>query len=89
MHSSLPDALSPASFSGNVASELPDLPSNEKKAAMVFCIHVGMTIEEVEKLLIQQTLTRLTSNRQAAATALGISRRALQYKLRRYNLSNL
>jgi DNA-binding NtrC family response regulator len=37
-------------------------------------------------LLIRQTLTHVTSNREEAARALGISRRALQYKLKHYGL---
>jgi transcriptional regulator with PAS, ATPase and Fis domain len=45
-----------------------------------------MTLAEVEKLLIRQTLTKETSNREAAARMLGISRRSLQYKLKEYGL---
>jgi DNA-binding NtrC family response regulator len=45
-----------------------------------------MTLAEAEKLLIRQTLTHATSNREEAARLLGISRRSLQYKLRRYGL---
>jgi hypothetical protein len=45
-----------------------------------------MPLAEVEKLLIRQTLTHVTSNRAEAAKALGISRRALQYKLKHYSL---
>jgi len=41
---------------------------------------------EAEKELIRQTLRHVTSNRAEAARLLGISRRALQYKLRRYGL---
>jgi Zn-dependent peptidase ImmA (M78 family) len=37
-------------------------------------------------MLIRQTLTHVTSNREEAAKALGISRRALQYKLKEYGL---
>jgi len=40
----------------------------------------------VERMLIRQTLTHVTSNREEAAKALGISRRALQYKLKQYGL---
>ena len=47
---------------------------------------VGESLAEVEKLLIRQTLTHVTSNREEAARALGISRRALQYKLKEYRL---
>jgi DNA-binding protein Fis len=45
-----------------------------------------MTLAEVEKLLIRQTLAKMTANRAEAAELLGISRRALQYKLKRYGL---
>ena len=37
-------------------------------------------------MLIRQTLSHVTSNREQAAKALGISRRALQYKLKEYGL---
>ena len=49
-------------------------------------IRAGMTIAECEKLLIEQTLVNATSNRERAARMLGISRRALQYKLKEYGL---
>ena len=45
-----------------------------------------MALAEVEKLLIRQTLTHITANRAAAAAQLGLSRRALQYKLKAYGL---
>jgi DNA-binding protein Fis len=45
-----------------------------------------MSLAEVEKLLIRQTLTHVTSNRDEAAKVLGISRRTLQYKLKQYDL---
>jgi DNA-binding NtrC family response regulator len=49
-------------------------------------ISAGMTIAQVEAELIRQTLLKVTSNRAAAAEQLGISRRALQYKMVRYQL---
>ena len=51
-----------------------------------FTVRPGTPLAEVEKLLIRQTLTHVTSNREEAAKALGISRRALQYKLKQYGL---
>jgi len=45
-----------------------------------------MSLAEVEKLLIRQTLTHIASNRDEAAKVLGISRRTLQYKLKQYGL---
>jgi len=51
-----------------------------------FTVQVGTPIADVEKLLIQRTLAQVTTNRTEAARVLGISRRALQYKLKRYGL---
>ncbi len=49
----------------------------------------GMTLAQVESELIRQTLLQVTSNREEAARTLGISRRALQYKIQRYGLGAL
>jgi DNA-binding NtrC family response regulator len=54
--------------------------------ATTFTVRPGTPLAEVEKLLIRQTLMHVTSNREEAARALGISRRALQYKLKEYGL---
>jgi DNA-binding NtrC family response regulator len=66
--------------------ELPDFLQTHDRTAPSFAIRPGMTLAEVEKLLIRQTLTKMTANRAEAAKLLGISRRALQYKLKRYGL---
>jgi DNA-binding NtrC family response regulator len=72
--------------------EIHDLPpalvqsTNSKQA---FSIEPGMTLAQVEAELIRQTLLKVTSNRADAAQQLGISRRALQYKIRRYGLGAL
>mgnify|MGYP006415912457 FL=1 len=47
---------------------------------------LGSSIDEAERELIRHTLERVTSNRREAATILGISVRALQYKLKQYGL---
>ena len=52
-----------------------------------FSMALGSSLQEVEAELIRQTLQRLTGNRREAATILGISVRALQYKLKRYNIT--
>ena len=49
-------------------------------------IELGSTIKAVEAQLIRHTLERITPNRREAATILGISVRALQYKLKLYNI---
>ncbi|MBI5690446.1 MAG: sigma-54-dependent Fis family transcriptional regulator [Verrucomicrobia bacterium] len=65
---------------------LPEFLHTHDREASTFAMRVGMTLAEAEKLLIRQTLSRLTSNREEAARALGVSRRTLQYKLKRYGL---
>lgn len=54
-----------------------------------FVLEAGMTLAQVEAELIRQTLLKVTSNREEAAKRLGISRRALQYKIQRYGLGSL
>jgi transcriptional regulator with PAS, ATPase and Fis domain len=54
-----------------------------------FSIRPGMSLAQVEAELIRQTLINVTPNRTEAAKKLGISRRALQYKIKRYGLANL
>ena len=66
--------------------DLPDFLREHDRNSTTFSIRPGMSLAEVEKLLIRQTLAHVTSNREAAAKALGISRRALQYKLKQYGL---
>ena len=74
------------------AIEMQDLPAplvRSNGTVQAFTIQPGMTVAQVESELIRQTLLKVTSNRAEAAARLGISRRALQYKIRRYGLSAL
>lgn len=69
--------------------DLADLPAEIRGAVEAdqgFTLRPGMTLAEAEKILIQQTLLHVTANREEAAKRLGISRRALQYKLKHYGL---
>ena len=66
--------------------DLPQFMSLEAVPRDGFTVRPGVSIQEVEKVLIQQTLSRVSSNREEAARVLGISRRALQYKLKKYGL---
>ena len=61
-------------------NQLPDSLREYDRHTTTFSVRPGTSLAEVEKLLIRQTLTHVTSNREEAARALGISRRALQYK---------
>jgi DNA-binding NtrC family response regulator len=67
---------------------LPEFLRAHDQRSTTFTVRPGMSLAEVEKLLIRQTLTHMTSKRDEAAKALGISRRALQYKLKQYGLVN-
>lgn len=72
--------------------ELADLPAvlvQNGQAKGGFVIKPGMTLAQVEAELIRETLLKVTSNRADAAKQLGISRRALQYKIKRYGLAQL
>jgi DNA-binding NtrC family response regulator len=65
---------------------LPDFLREYDQNQTTFTVRPGTPLAEVEKLLIRKTLAHVTSNREEAAKALGISRRALQYKLKQYGL---
>jgi two-component system response regulator HydG len=73
----------------NPVIDVPDLPDflrEYDRTTTTFTVRPGTLLAEVEKMLIRQTLAHVTSNREAAAKALGISRRTLQYKLKQYDL---
>jgi DNA-binding NtrC family response regulator len=65
---------------------LPDFLCDYDRNSTIFAIRPGMTMSEVEELLIRQTLKHVTSNRVEVAKVLGISRRSLQGKLKQYGL---
>jgi len=67
-------------------ANLPDFLREYDRNQTTFTVRPGTPLAEVEKMLIRQTLAHVTSNREEAARALGISRRALQYKLKQYGL---
>ncbi len=50
-------------------------------------IPIGQPLSAVEELVIRKTLAEVTSHREKAAKILGISPRALHYKLRRYGIT--
>jgi transcriptional regulator with PAS, ATPase and Fis domain len=67
-------------------AQLPDFLRDYERNSPTFTVKPGTPLAEMEKMLIRQTLTHVTKNREGAAKALGISRRALQYKLKQYGL---
>jgi DNA-binding NtrC family response regulator len=66
--------------------DLPDFLHESATRPADFMVQPGTPLAEVEKALIRHTLNQVTQNREEAARRLGISRRTLQYKLRRYGL---
>ena len=69
--------------------DLPPALVSSGRPDRTFSIKPGMSLAQVEAELIRQTLANVTSNRAEAAKKLGISRRALQYKIKRYGLGSL
>jgi DNA-binding NtrC family response regulator len=55
-------------------------------SSMASPIQFGMTLGEVEKEYIKLTLSSVNGNKRKAASLLGISRRALYNKLKRYDM---
>ncbi|MBI1820645.1 MAG: sigma-54-dependent Fis family transcriptional regulator [Nitrospirae bacterium] len=51
-------------------------------------IPLGKSLEEVEKEVIQKTLSEITHHREKAAKILGISLRALHYKIKNYGIED-
>ncbi len=47
----------------------------------------GITLEEVEKVLIQQALERYNGNQTKAANCLGMSRDTMRYRMKKFDLS--
>jgi DNA-binding NtrC family response regulator len=68
-------------------ADLPEFIALHERVVPEFVLRAGMTIAEAERMLIRKTLALVTSNREEAARLLGISRRTLHYKLKRYGLS--
>ena len=71
----LPPNLQPAM--GNTEQEAQRAPID---------VRAGMSIHDMERELILKTLEDFDGNRTRSATALGMSRRALHYKLKRYGI---
>lgn len=59
-----------------------------KTTASLFTVEPGSSIAEMESRLIRETLAHVTSNRREAAQILGISPRALAYKLKLLHITS-
>jgi len=49
-------------------------------------VTLGTSLDQIEREVIQRTLTEITNHREKAAKLLGISLRALQYKIKEYGI---
>ena len=58
----------------------------EGVAGVTWDVPPNMTLEDIEKLVIERTLQRTGGNKQAAANLLGIYRPRLYSKIRKYNI---
>jgi two-component system, NtrC family, response regulator AtoC len=63
------------------------VPAGPDAGTQSFPIHIGMTLDAVEKEFIRMTLASTEGNKKQTASILGISRRALYDKLKKYGLS--
>ena len=63
-------------------SECISTPENEQ----IVGVPLGATLEEMEEAFVRETLAWLDGNRTEAAKVLGIGRRTLQRKLKRYDI---
>ena len=64
----------------------PELVSADGSAGEVY-VPLGTPLRKVEEIMIRKTLEEVTDHRQKAARILGISPRALHYKIARYGVS--
>jgi DNA-binding NtrC family response regulator len=67
-------------------AHLPPAIQSQDQADKAIRIPLGRPMWEIEREVIRRTLLEITSHREKAASILGISPRALHYKLKRYGL---
>jgi len=66
--------------------DLPDSIHHNRDDRPAITIPLDQSLEEIEKTVISNVFARITHNRRKAAQMLGISLRALHYKIRRFQL---
>ena len=65
---------------------LPEEIQASKEDARTIVVTLGTSLEEIEREVIRRTLAEVTNHREKAAKLLGISLRALQYKIKEYDI---
>ncbi len=67
---------------------LPEEIQASKEDARMMVVALGTSLKDVERETIRRTLAEVTNHREQAAKLLGISLRALQYKIKQYGIRN-
>jgi len=65
---------------------LPEEIQAGKEDARTMVVTLGTSLDQLEREVIQRTLTEITNHREKAAKLLGISLRALHYKIKEYGI---
>ena len=65
---------------------LPEEIQASKEDARTMVVTLGTSLDQLEREVIHRTLTEITNHREKAAKLLGISLRALQYKIKEYGI---
>ncbi|MEQ1794872.1 MAG: sigma-54 dependent transcriptional regulator [Nitrospira sp.] len=65
---------------------LPEEIQTSKEDIRTMVVTLGTSLEDIEKDVIRRTLVEVTNHREKAAKLLGISLRALQYKIKEYGI---
>jgi DNA-binding NtrC family response regulator len=65
---------------------LPEEIQASKEDARTMVVALGSSLRDIEREMIRRTLTEVTNHREKAAKLLGISLRALQYKIKEYGI---
>jgi DNA-binding NtrC family response regulator len=65
---------------------LPEEIQSSKEDAHTMVVTLGTSLDQLEREVIQRTLTEITNHREKAAKLLGISLRTLQYKIKEYGI---
>jgi len=65
---------------------LPEEIQASKEDARTMVVTLGTSLDQLEREVIQRTLTEITNHREKAAKLLGISLRALHYKIKEYGI---
>jgi two-component system response regulator AtoC len=67
---------------------LPEEIQAGKEDVRTMVVTLGTSLDQLEREMIQRTLTEITNHREKAAKLLGISLRTLQYKIKEYSIQD-